>query len=84
VPLLSTEGSLLLHTPQQRLDAFQWAGQPPKIVPFRRRLWPRPHLNLIMVPSGSHELLSKPHLYRFSRFAGLMNVTNRQTTLHRI
>jgi len=29
MPLLKSESSLLLRTPQQRLNAFQWVGQPP-------------------------------------------------------
>jgi len=33
MPLLMIKWSLLLHTPQETPNAFQWAGQPSKIAP---------------------------------------------------
>jgi len=64
--ILTTEGSLLLHT-KQTLIAFQPAGQPPKLSLSKGSWPPRIHGSL------GHESAPKPHL------EWLMNVSSRQT-----
>jgi len=57
--------------------AFKWA-RTPKIAPFRGRSQP----HVIRGSFGPHQSPTKRHLDRFSRFAGLTNLTNRQTHKH--
>jgi len=64
MPLLRTECSILLYTPEQRLPAFSMGWTTPKIAPFRGG--PRPKSNT-WFPGSMPVSPPKRHLDRFSR-----------------
>jgi len=70
VPLLRTERSLLLRTPQQRLPMLLNMPDKPKIVPYRGGSWPPSNNGTFGQPGSAPPPPAPPkrHLDRFSRF----------------